>query len=62
MEKVPVFSYERVFSFSLILSALDLHCGAWVSLVVACELSCSEAYGILVPQPGIEPTCPALEG
>ena len=56
------FHMKEFFSFSLILSALGLHCGAWGSLIVACELSCSEAYGILVPQPGIEPTCPALEG
>ena len=26
------------------------------------ELSCSAPYGILVPQPGIEPTSPAWEG
>ena len=28
----------------------------------ACELSRSVAYGILVPQPAIEPTFPELEG
>ena len=28
----------------------------------ACELSHSVAHGILVPQPGIEPTSPELEG
>ena len=32
------------------------------SLVVGCQLSCPVACRILVPQPGIEPTCPALEG
>ena len=32
------------------------------SVVVACELSCPAACGILVPRPGIEPTSPALEG
>ena len=31
-------------------------------LVVAPGLSCSVACGILVPQPGIEPTCPELQG
>ena len=31
-------------------------------LVVACRLSCSKTCGILVPQPGIEPMSPALEG
>ena len=33
-----------------------------VSVVVALRLSCSEAYGILLPQPGIEPASPALQG
>ena len=32
------------------------------SVVVARGLSCPTACGILVPQPGIEPTSPALEG
>ena len=32
------------------------------SLVVAHGLSCSTACGILVPQPGIEPVSPALQG
>ena len=41
-------------------------CGVWAlkcsgSVVAACRLSCPAACGILVPQPGIEPT-PALEG
>ena len=30
--------------------------------VVAQRLRCSQACGILVPQPGVEPTSPALEG
>ena len=32
------------------------------SLVVACRFSCPEVCGILVPQPGIKPMSPALEG
>ena len=32
------------------------------SVAVACRLSFPTACGILVPQPGIEPTSPALEG
>ena len=32
------------------------------SLVEARGLSCPSACGILVPQPGIEPASPALEG
>ena len=32
------------------------------SVVAACGLSCPAAYGILVPQPGIEPASSALEG
>ena len=27
-----------------------------------CRLSCSKACGIIVPQPGLEPTSPALQG
>ena len=43
-------------------------CGSWAqlwlmgSVVTACRFSCSVACGILVPQPGIEPTSPALQG
>ena len=29
---------------------------------MACRLSYSTAGGILVPRPGMEPTCPVLEG
>jgi len=32
------------------------------SVVAVCRLSCSTACGILVPQPGIEPTSPTLQG
>ena len=32
------------------------------SVVVPCELICSQACGILIPQPGIEPLLPALQG
>ena len=35
---------------------------AWGSVVEACGLRCSEACGILVPRPRIEPESPALEG
>ena len=37
------------------------YCGAG-SLVAACRLSCSVAYGILVPQPGTESVSPVLQG
>ena len=42
-------------------------CGAWTpehvgSVVVAHRLSCPTACGISVPQPGIKPASPALEG
>ena len=42
--------------------SLDLSCGAGVSLVVVCGLSCSVACGILVQWLGIKPMTPALEG
>ena len=32
------------------------------SLVEVCRLSCLVAYGTLIPQPGIKPKFPALEG
>ena len=35
---------------------------ASASVVMALRLSCSAAYGILVPGPGIEPMSPALQG
>ena len=42
-------------------------CGTWAlectdSVDLACRLSCPVACGILVPQPGIKPMSPALEG
>ena len=37
-------------------------CSTWTSLIVACRPSCPAACGIPVPQTGIEPTSPALEG
>ena len=42
-------------------------CNAWaldhvVPVVAAYQFSCSVACGILVPQPGIEPMSPALQG
>jgi len=42
-------------------------CSTWTleytgSVVVAHELSCSVARGILVPQPGMKPVSPALQG
>ena len=40
----------------------DLSCGAWAPLVVAHGLSCLTACGIFVPQVGIEPMSPTLEG
>ena len=50
-------------------STWDFHCDLWGSVtvaralsVVACSLSCSMAWGILVPRPGIEPASPALQG
>ena len=39
----------------------DLFWLCWV-FVVACELSCPEASGILAPGPGTEPVSPALQG
>ena len=44
-----------------IMSCRIFSCGAQI-LVVAHRVSCSEACGILVPRPGIEPVSPALEG
>ena len=64
------------FLIFIYLAALGLHCGAqallwgaWLlslwhlgSVVVTHWPGCPEACGILVPQPGIEPMSPALEG
>ena len=58
-------NWNDLFGFILHFTALKntylfiwLH---WV-FVSACGLSCPEACGILIPQPGIEPASPALEG
>ena len=45
-----------------LLAVLGLHCSAQAGLVAACRLSCPEAHWISVPQPGIQPTSPALQG
>ena len=56
-------SYLSLCSTELfLLAVLGFHCGAQARLVAACRLSCPAAYGISVPQPGIQPTSPALEG
>ena len=39
-----------------------LSCDVQGSVVAACGLSCHTACGILVPQPGIQPTSSALTG
>ena len=44
-----------------VMSCTIFSCGAQ-TLLVAHRVSCSEACGILVPRPGIEPVSPALEG
>ena len=44
-------------------TALGLHCGLWAfSLVAVSMLSYFTAYEISVPQPGMKPGYPALEG
>ena len=56
--------WSPLYLFSLLFLAVargvSFHKG--FPLAVACRLSCSMAGGMLVPRPGIEPTCPALEG
>ena len=44
------------------LQRVALHRSTQASLVVAHKLSCPSAYGILAPQPGIEPMIPVMEG
>ena len=65
----PVRSEVNVIFYLLfkILAARGLCCGTptlllWCGGSRACGLSCPMACGILVPQPGIEPVSPALEG
>ena len=40
---------------------MSLSCSIWNLSVESCRPSCPTAYGILVPQPGIEPKSSALE-
>ena len=58
-----------LFLIFIYLTVCGLSCGMWDlllqrtnSLVVKCGLTCSVACGTLLPQPGIEPTSPALQG
>ena len=52
----------------LVAACRIFHCSAWASLWLWCAgskargLNCPTECGILVPQPGIEPMSPALEG
>ena len=68
-----ILGYLNTFFFLFL--ALGLCCGAWAfssrdawapehvgSVAAVCGLSCPVACGILVPQPGIEPGSPALQG
>ena len=58
--KILIFNFFLKNILIINLAALNLSCGTHV--VVAGGLSCSEACGILAPQPGIEPASPALQG
>ena len=63
-----IFIYLFVWLFQVLVVALGLSLGvahgleSADSVVAVCGLSCSEACGILVPQPGIEPKSPGLQG
>ena len=51
----------------LLMWCVDSGCGTQApehvgSVAAMLELSCSKACGILVPQPGMKPTSPALQG
>ena len=50
-----------IISIVLFLAMLGLHWGTVASLAVVHRLSHFSTCGILVPQPGVEPTSPALE-
>ena len=58
------FLFLKIFIY---LTAWDLNCSTW-NLCCGTKgsrvhgLGFSVAYGILVPQPGVEPVSPALEG
>ena len=63
----PVGSFIAACRLFTVVRGLLSNCGSQAlervgSVVVACRLSCPVACGTLVPQPGIEPTSPALEG
>ena len=56
------FSFLLFECLFLYLTSLGLTLQHTGSVVAVCGLSCSTAYGILVPWPGIEPSSPALQG
>ena len=47
---------------SVVASCRIFPCGTWTLYFRHTNSSCSMADGMLVPQPGIEPTSPALQG
>ena len=55
-----IFTYLAISGIRCGVQALQLSCVG--PLVVACGLSRSPSYGILLPRPGIEPKSPALKG
>ena len=53
--------YLFVWPHQVLVAALNLQWGQRAALDVAHNLNCPKAFGILVPQPRIKPTSPALE-
>ena len=64
MEDTPFFQnvYLLIWLHGIIVVACRILVTAHGLLSVVCRLSCSVARGTLVPQPGLEPKSPALEG
>ena len=60
LHKKIALSFKNIHSF-IYLTLSGLNFGS-DSVVAACRLSCPLPWGILVPQPRIKPTPPALEG
>ena len=53
---------KKLFFFFFFFAASGLFCSMRASLVAADRLRCAMACGILVPQLGVKPVSPALEG
>ena len=68
INSIPIFFFKKLnylATSGLSWITRDIHCGmSWITRDIHCGMRayCLAAYGILAPQPGIEPASPAPQG